>query len=211
MTIDVWSDVVCPFCYLGARHLQRAIDEFEHAAQIVIRHRAFELDPSARLHYDYPLAELVARKYSMSVEQAETSQRRLEAEAANLGMTWNMKAAQHTNTFDAHRLIAHAAAHHCAAEVSESLFRAYFCEGLLVSDPSVLVAVGAAHGLADVNELLSSDRYASEVRDDESRAMDLGIGGVPAFLIDEKFLVTGAQPPEQLLSVLQRAWARRAA
>ena len=104
--IDIWSDVVCPFCYLGSRQLAGALEQFEHQQDVVLRHRAFELDPHAKLAYDRPLAELVAAKYAIPVSQVHTMHDRLLSDAAALGMTWNLDGAQPTNTFDAHRLIA---------------------------------------------------------------------------------------------------------
>jgi len=100
-TIDIWSDVVCPFCYLGQRQLAGALEQFEHRDDVVIAHHAFELDPRAKFSYDRPLAELVARKYDMPVERAESLHHQLETEAAALGMTWSLSSAQPTNTFDA--------------------------------------------------------------------------------------------------------------
>src|SRR5580704_8505651 len=98
--IDLWSDVVCPFCYLGTRQLDEALQRFEHRDDVVIRHRAFELDPHAKLAYDRPLAELVAAKYGIPVSQVHTMHERLLANAESLGMTWSLETAQPTNTFD---------------------------------------------------------------------------------------------------------------
>jgi predicted DsbA family dithiol-disulfide isomerase len=182
--IDLWSDVVCPFCYLGSRRLAVALEQFDHRADVVVRHRAFELDPHAKLAYDRPLAELVAAKYAIPVSQVHTMHDRLLASAEALGMTWSLDTAQPTNTFDAHRVIALASTQGLGDEMSQRLFRAYFSE---------------------------SDAFSAEVRTDENDALELGITGVPSFLMDSKFMVSGAQGPVQILDVLQRAWARRAA
>jgi predicted DsbA family dithiol-disulfide isomerase len=209
--IDLWSDVVCPFCYLGARQLQLALDRFENDDDVVIRHRAFELDPKAPTDYDLSLPELLAKKYSMPIERAKALNDRLEKEASVLGMTWSMKEARPTNTFDAHRVIALSVTQNLDQVMSERLFRAYFCEGQLVSDHVVLTALANEVGVVGAEELWSSDAFSSAVRADEDDARELGISGVPSLLLDEKFMVVGAQGADQILDVLQRAWARRAA
>lgn len=209
--IDLWSDVVCPFCYLGSRQLATALDQFDHRADVVVRHRAFELDPHAKLAYDRPLAELVAAKYAIPVSQVHTMHDRLLASAEALGMTWSLDTAQPTNTFDAHRVIALASSQGLGDEMSQRLFRAYFSDGQLVSDHETLRSLGEDVGVRDVAALWGSDAFTAEVRADESGALELGITGVPSFLMDSKFMVSGAQGTEQILDVLERAWARRAA
>jgi predicted DsbA family dithiol-disulfide isomerase len=209
--IDIWSDVVCPFCYLGTRQLAEALVRFEHRDGVVLRHRAFELDPRAQLAYDRPLAELVAAKYAIPVSQVHTMHERLVSNAEALDMTWSLDSAQPTNTFDAHRVIALASSQGLGDEMSERLFRAYFSEGELVSDHARLSEMARQVGVSDVDELWTSDSYADVVRADEAVANELGITGVPSMLMDSKFMVSGAQGPDQILDVLQRAWARRAA
>lgn len=207
--IDVWSDVVCPFCYLGARQLSSALERFEHRENVQVRHRAFELDSSAPRDYNLSLPELLAKKYSMPVERARTLNDRLEGEASALGLTWSMKDARPTNTFDAHRVIALASSQGKSSAMSERLFRAYFSEGLLVSDQATLTSLADEVGIDDVSSLWTSERFAQEVRADEAEAMELGITGVPSLLIDEKFMVVGAQGGDHILDVLTRAWSRR--
>jgi predicted DsbA family dithiol-disulfide isomerase len=209
--IDLWSDVVCPFCYLGSRQLEAALTLFEHRDDVVIRHRAFELDPHAQLAYDRPLAELVAAKYAIPVSQVHTMHERLEANAEALGLTWALERAQPTNTFDAHRVIALAESQGAGEVVSDRLFRAYFSEGELISDHQRLSDLANEVGVGDVDTLWDSDAFVDVVRADEATAQELGITGVPCFLMDSKFMVSGAQGTEQILDVLRRAWARRAA
>jgi len=209
--IDIWSDVVCPFCYLGTRQLAEALERFEHREDVVLRHRAFELDPRARLADDRPLAEMVAAKYAIPVSQVHAMHERMERDAQSLGMAWSLETAQPTNTFDAHRVIALASSQGLGDETSERLFRAYFSEGDLVSDHARLNELAREVGVSDVGSLWESDAFTDVVRADEVAAQELGITGVPSFLIDSKFMVTGAQGSEQILDVVQRAWARRAA
>jgi predicted DsbA family dithiol-disulfide isomerase len=207
--VDVWNDVVCPFCYLGTRQLSVALEGFDHRDEVILRHRAFELDPQAPAHYDLPLDELLAAKYSMPPERARSLHARLESDAAALGMTWSLNQAQPSNTFDAHRLIALANTQDLGGPMSERLFRAYFSEGLLLSDRDTLDALGTDVGVSGVAGLWDGEASSTDVRDDETQANELGITGVPTLLIDNNFKVVGAQGSDQILDVLTRAWARR--
>lgn len=209
--IDVWSDVVCPFCYLGSRQLALALEGFEHRELVHIRHHAFELDRNARTHKDKSLSELVAAKYSMPVERATALHERLSAQGAELGIALNFDRAIPTNTFDAHRLIALATSQGMGHEMSERLFRAYFTDGELISDHEQLLSYASDVGVVGAADMLATDAFTTEVREDEDTAEELGISGVPSLLLDEKFMVVGAQGAEQILDVLRRAWARRTA
>jgi predicted DsbA family dithiol-disulfide isomerase len=210
-SIDVWSDVVCPFCYLGSRQLDLALEGFEHRDDVIITHHAFELDPTTPLVVERSLDEIVAAKYALPVEHAREQHRRLEAQAASLGVTMNFDRARATNTFDAHRLIALASTRGLGDAMAKRLFRAYFGEGRLISDHDQLDELAHEVGVDDASRLWTGDAYASDVRSDEAAAQDLGISGVPAFVVDRKFMVMGAQGAEKILDVLQRAWERRAA
>ncbi len=210
-SIDIWSDVICPFCYLGSRQLAFALETFEHRDDVVVNHHAFELDPHTPKDLATSLAQLVADKYAMPVEQAEVLHHRLEAQALELGMTWSLATAKPTNTFDAHRLIALASTQGLSDEMSERLFAAYFSEGLLISDHERLSELANDVGVTDASSLWATDAYSLDVRADESAAQELGVTGVPAILIDNKFLVLGAQGTEKIADVLRRAWERRAA
>jgi predicted DsbA family dithiol-disulfide isomerase len=178
---------------------------------VELRHRAFELDPNAKLHYDASLEELVAQKYSMPVSNVQTMHVRMQGEARQLGMEWSLDKAQPTNTFDAHRVIALASTQELANEMSERLFRAYFCDGELISDHQKLAELAGDVGVTGVDELWTGDGFTADVREDEAAAQELGISGVPCLLLDGKFMVVGAQGSEQILDVLRRAWSRRAA
>lgn len=210
-SIDIWSDVVCPFCYLGSRQLVLALELFEHRGDVVLRHHAFELDPKSPASLDRPLDELVAEKYAIPIERARELHHRLESQAEELGMSWSFARAKPANTFDAHRLIALAASQGLSDEMSERLFRGYFCEGLTLSDHAQLNELAREVGVLDAALLWDTEAFARDVRSDEASAQELGITGVPALLIDNKFMVVGAQGVDHVLDVLRRAWARRAA
>ena len=211
LTIDLWSDVICPFCYLGRRQLTLALEQFEHRENVVIQHRAFELDPHSPANFDATLDELVAAKYSLPVEGAHAMHERMEQNAKALDMTWSLAIARPTNTFDAHRAIALAATQGLADQLSERIFRAYFCEGELLSDRSRLSDLAGEVDVTGVDEMWSGDDFSTTVRADEAAAHELGITGVPSMLVDGRFMIMGAQGAERMLDVLTRAWARRAA
>jgi predicted DsbA family dithiol-disulfide isomerase len=207
--IECWSDVTCPFCYLGKRRLDLALARFPHGDECVVVPRAFELDPHARPRYSQPLVELLAHKYGMPLDRAAAFHRQLEHQAAELHMTWSMEACQPSHSFDAHRLVAHAATAGRASETLERLFAAYFSEGRLLSDHHTLVELGDEVGLTGVEAMLASDDHTDEVRRDEAEAEERGVAGVPHLLIDGRFAVAGAREVDELVDVLERAWRRR--
>jgi len=209
--VDVWSDVVCPFCYLGSRMFTVALGEFEHRGHVVVRHRAFELDPRSATSYDLSLNELVAQKYGISVERARSINERLEAQAFTLQMTWALRDAKVTNSFDAHRLIALAQSQGLGDQMNERLFRAYFSEGRHVGDHDTLSTLATDVGVIGADDLWRSDQYSLDVRCDEREAQELGISGVPTMLLDGTFMIVGAQGADAMLDALRRAWARRSA
>jgi predicted DsbA family dithiol-disulfide isomerase len=213
MRVDIWSDVVCPWCYLGKRRFESAVSAFEHAPDIQIRWRSFELDPHAPAVREGDPAARLASKYGLSVEQARAAQDRLTALAAAEGLRYRLDRTRPGNTFDAHRLIHLAGERGIQDRVKEGLLAAYLCDGQPIGDPDALLTVATSAGLdsVEVNELLDGDGYADEVRADEREAREREITGVPFFLIDGAFSIPGAQESETVLAVLRRAWARREA
>ena len=209
LVLDLWADVVCPFCNLGRHQLADALARFEHADEVVLIHRAFELDPSLPAVPALSNPEMLAEKYSISLEQVAEMHARLEAQAATHGMTWSLAATRPANTFDAHRLIAFAATQGRAEAMLDALYHAHFSEARLVSDHAVLDEIAKAVGVTGSAELWSGDDFAGEVRRDEARASQLGLRGVPALVLDSAFLVSGAQGADAFYEALNRAWARR--
>jgi predicted DsbA family dithiol-disulfide isomerase len=209
LSVDVWADVVCPFCYLGSQQLARAIEHFAHSVNVT--HHAFELDPSAPASSDQSLDELLATKYQMPVERARALHRRLEAQGKELGVDFSFDTVRRANSFDAQRVIALASSQSRGDAMSARLFRAYFSDGLLISDRAQLGSLANEVGVVDVDELWQTDAFVAEVRADESRAHELGISGVPAILIDQRVMVLGAQGVEEITDALREAWASRAA
>lgn len=211
--IDIWSDIVCPFCYIGKRHMELALEGFEHRDDVEIVWHSFELDPTIEREATGTLVEKIASKYGISREQSEQSQRDVEARAAEVGLVFNWRGAKYGNTFDAHRLIHLAAAHGLATEAETRLMRAYFVEGVQIGDRTELQRLGEEIGLSadDVRTVLNSNDYEDAVHSDEAAAQQLGIGGVPFFVLDNKYGISGAQPVELFSQALEQAWNERGA
>ncbi|WP_313565576.1 DsbA family oxidoreductase [Mobilicoccus sp.] len=214
MKIDIWSDIVCPFCYIGRTHLEKAIEAFEHGEDLrrdlqIVWH-SFELDPTYAKGNATPLVELVAKKYGVTPEQAARQHEAMHAQAAAVGLDFRWEQARYGNTFDAHRVghLAARAGRDIADAYELRLMKAYFTDGLLVEDPAVIRELAVEVGLAeaDVRRVLESDEFAAEVRADEEAARRLGITGVPFFVFDEKYAVSGAQPVEVFVRALNTAW-----
>lgn len=212
MLVEIWSDVVCPWCYIGKRRFEAALAEFEHADQVEIRWRSFELDPRAPFRRARTMAEHLAAKYGMSVPEAEDRLESLNRLAEKDGLQYDLAKTQGGNTFDAHRLIHLGYSRDSATggSVKEALLKAYFTDLKPISEPDVLVEVGVAAGLdrQDVEQLLESGRFSDEVRADEANAAALGCTGVPFFVFDRAFAVPGAQDTDTFLVTLRRAWGR---
>jgi predicted DsbA family dithiol-disulfide isomerase len=211
--VDIWSDVVCPWCYLGKRRFEAALEQFEHREQVEVTWHAFELDPEAPRRPEGTLAESLAAKYGMSLEDAEASHRNLTEMAAAEGLEYHFERAQRGNTFDAHRLIRLALDQGRQDEMKERLLRAYLTEGEPIGDRDTLARLATDVGIGEeaARAALAGGRYSSEVRGDEHTAGRLGIRGVPFFVLDRRYGVSGAQPADVLLEALNTAWAAREA
>jgi predicted DsbA family dithiol-disulfide isomerase len=209
--VEIWSDIACPWCYIGKRRFEAALERFEHRDQVRVTWRSFELDPDAPPERQGDLAARLAEKYGMSVEQARASQQNLTDMAAGEGLTYHFDQARSGSTFDAHRIVALAREHGLQDEMKERLLSAYFTEGELVSDPDTLIRLASEVGVPAeaVRETLASERFAEEVRDDELTARRLGISAVPTFVVDRALGASGAHPAEQLLALLQQGWEQQ--
>ncbi|ANS73316.1 disulfide bond formation protein DsbA [Paenibacillus yonginensis] len=208
MNIEIWSDYMCPFCYIGKRRLETAIQRFGHHEEIAIRFRSFELNPQAEVNSGKSIAEELAAKFGVSVEQAKAMNEQMTANARTAGLTYNMETMVPTNSFDALRLTHWAASLGKMKEMSERLFSAVFTESKSIADHEVLAELASEVGLSreEAKQVLEGDAYAAEVRMDEEEAGKLGITGVPFFVFDRKFAVSGAQPEEVFMQALQKAW-----
>lgn len=211
MTVEVWSDVVCPWCCIGKAHLEQALSEFDHAVDVEVVWRSYELDPDAPAIRNESIAEQLAVKYGEDSDEISAMLDSVTKRAAGLGLDFRFDQARSGNTLDAHRLLHLAKARGLQAELKARLFAAYFTEGEAIGDPATLERLAIQAGLepGEVREVLGSDLFADDVRADEAEARELQVSGVPFFVFDRRLAVPGAQPPDRLLGALQQAWALR--
>jgi len=209
MKIEVWSDIFCPFCYIGKRKFEIALEEFSRKDEVEVVYKSFELNPNAAKSYDVDIHSLIASKYGISYEKAKINNDNIVEQAAEVGVTFNFDTLVPTNSFDAHRMIHFAAQYGKMKEMTEALFAAYFTDSKDVSDKETLANIAVVIGLDKEEALkaLNSDAYGKEVRADEEEGSQLGVNSVPFFVFNRKFAVSGAQSPETFLSVLEKAFA----
>ena len=212
MHVEIWSDIACPWCYVGKRRFEAALAAYEHRDEVQVTWRSFELDPSAPREREHDGATHLAEKYGTTRDEALAMHARMTETAAAESLEFRFDIARGGNTFDAHRLVHLAASHGLQDAMEERLMRAYLTEGEVIGDPAVLERLAIEVGLPEdeVRDTLATDRYAAEVREDEATARGLGISAVPFFVIDRRFGLAGAQPPEVLGEGLRRAWEARA-
>lgn len=209
MQVEIWSDVICPWCYIGKRRFETALANFAHRESVNVTWRSFELDPNAPLQYRGTLEEMLSHKYGVSPQEAAAMNARVTAIAREAGLEYHLARARPGNTFDAHRLLHFAAERQLGDRATERIMHGYFSEELAVGDHAALARLAPEFGIAESEALalLESDAYSDAVRADEARAAGFGITGVPFFVFDEKTGISGAQPVEAFAEALQQAWA----
>jgi len=207
MKIEIWSDINCPFCYMGKRNLEHALQEFPQKDEVEVVWKSFELDPYAEVDPQEDLYEKLSSKYGRLREWAVEMSQNVTERAAELGLNYDLDSTIPTNSLDAHRLLHLAAKHGLQDEAKERLLAAYFTEGKHIGKQETLQQIGETIGLdaTTVRNMLTSDEFKEEVRKDEAEAQKLGIRGVPFFVINRKYGISGAQPAEVLLQALQQA------
>ena len=202
--VEVWADFVCPWCYIGKRRLDLAME----ATGIVlpVRHRAFQLDPQARTEGELA-SDMLARKYSVSPDQAQAMQQNVSDVAASVGLEYHLDRTLTGNTRDAHRLVQWAQSRGDASNLIDAIYRAYFTDGLPVFTPDDLVPIAEAQGYDgdEVRRVLASGEWWTEVMEDQQEASALGANGVPFFVLDRRLGISGAQPAEVFESALRQA------
>lgn len=208
MKVEIWSDVACPWCYIGKRHFESALAQFPQHEQVEIVWRSYQLDPSAPQDSTQTTTEALAKKFGGS-EKVKMMHERVTQVAAEAGLEYHLDNAIYDNTFDAHRLIHFAAHKNLQGEAKERLLKAHFTEGAAVANIDELVRLGSEIGLDadEVRAALESDAYADDVKADFQRGRMFGVQGVPFFAIDEKYGISGAQPTEVFTEVLEKAWS----
>ncbi|MCC8410102.1 DsbA family oxidoreductase [Mucilaginibacter sp. UR6-1] len=204
MRVDIWSDIVCPFCYIGKRRFENALEGFDDKVEIVWH--SYQLDPEAKYEEGQTLDQYLSKRKGLPLEKASEMNAYVTAQAAELGLNYNLDTAKIANTLDAHRLLHLAAKYGKQNEVKETLLAAYFTEGKNISDAETLVNTGQKHGLDadEVRRALNEDAYKQDVEEDIYHARQIGVQGVPFFVFNNKYAVSGAQPTELFKQVLDK-------
>ena len=212
MQVEIWSDVVCPFCYIGKRKLEAALEQLPQRDRVEVAWRSFQLGPDTRTDPTRNAIQNLAEKKGWTLEFTQQAVADVSNRAKAVGLTFNYEQTKVANTFDAHRLAHYAASRGKGNEFEEALFRAYFVDGQNVGDHDTLASLASGIGLpeGEAREVLSTGRFADDVRRDLQTAAQFGINAVPCFVLDRKYAVSGAQDSAVLLQALQRAlseWA----
>lgn len=208
LKIQIWSDVMCPFCYIGKRKIEEALSLFENKEAVVIEWKSFQLDPNFVATPNESIVDHLAEKYRRDTDWAQSMIDNMTINAKNSGLDFHFEKAILANSRNAHRLLHLAKKHQLSNEVKELLFKAYLTDGLNVNDWKTLQEIGQKVGLPmeEINQLIDTDSYINEVRQDQQEAQALGVTGVPFFVFDNKYAVSGAQPTEIFLKTLEKAW-----
>lgn len=210
LSVDIWSDLACPWCYIGKRRWEQALARFPHRDQVAVRWRSFELNPGAPAQSDpaQSYAQRLAGKYGSSLAHAQQRIDQMVAVAAAEGLPFDFERIRPGNSFDAHRLLHLAHAHGLQDALKERLLRGYLCEGAPIGSPAALLQLATEAGLepGEAQALLAGDAHAAAVRGDEREAQQLGVSGVPFFRIGAHYAVSGAQPADLFLHALEQAW-----
>lgn len=213
MRVEIWSDIACPWCYVGKARFEKALDAFPHRDEVEVVHRSFELDPGRAKGDIQPVLTMLTKKYGMSEAQAQAGEENLGTQAAAEGLEYRTRDRDHGNTFDMHRLLHLAKEQGRQDELIGLFYRANFAEERSVfGDDERLVELAVAAGIAadDARRVLADpSAYADEVRADEREAAELGANGVPFFVLDRTYGVSGAQPAEVFGQALAQAWGDR--
>ena len=208
MKVDIWSDVRCPFCYIGKRKFEKALARFPQKDKVEVEWHSFELDPGIKTQTGTHIHDYLAQRKNITTDASVKLHKQVTATAKEVGLDYNFDKAVIANSFDAHRLIQLAKLNGLGDAAEERLFKAYFTEGKDISDHLTLIILGDEIGLNGklVKQMLDSDAFSDEVRYDERQARELGINGVPFFVMNDRYGVSGAQQPEVFLQTLERAW-----
>jgi predicted DsbA family dithiol-disulfide isomerase len=208
MKIEIWSDVACPWCYIGKRRFEAALSEFPHRDSVEVTWRSYQLDPSLPEHYDGTELEYLSTRKGMAADQVSQMFDHVAAQAKGEGLDFRFDRIVVANSFKAHRLIHLAAAHGVQDAAKERLLSGHFEQGKDIGSTEYLTSLALELGLdaAEVAELFASDKFAEDVRQDFADARALGISGVPFFVIDRKFGLSGAQPVETFRQALEQGW-----
>lgn len=208
MKIEVWSDFVCPFCYIGKRRLEQALEEFGHQDKIDVSFKSFELQPHLPSDKNVSIHEMLAKKMNATPEQAKAMNQQVIASAATVGLDYQFDEMKQTNTLDAHRLVKYADSVGKGGELTERLLSAHFLESKFLGEDEALLDLAAEVGLnrEEVSKILFSSDYLDAVRMDQQEGQQLGVQGVPFFVFNRKYAISGAQPHDAFVQTLKKVW-----
>ncbi|MEU6881190.1 DsbA family oxidoreductase [Streptomyces sp. NPDC046712] len=213
MRVEIWSDIACPWCYIGKARFEKGLAAFAHRDEIEVVHRSFELDPNRPKGDTAPVIDMLAKKYGRTLEEARAMEAHVASNAHSEGLGYRTEGRDHGNTFDIHRLLHLAKERGRQNELLDLAYRANFAEERSVFDAETLVRLGVEAGLdeAEVRSVLADENaYADAVRADEREAAELGANGVPFFVLDRRYGISGGQPAEVFTQALEQAWQGRA-
>lgn len=208
MKIEVWSDYVCPFCYIGKRRLEEAIESTGFGDKVEVVFKAYELDPNSPATSDKMMVEVLAEKYNTTVEEAKNMTGNVVEQAKTVNLAYDFENLRPANTFSAHRLAKLAEQEGVGAEMAEKLLESYFVEAQQIGTHDVLLKIAEEVGISPrrAKEVLESEEFAADVKKDIEEAGQIGVQGVPFFVIDRKYAISGAQPAETFANALQKAF-----
>lgn len=208
MKVEIWSDVMCPFCYIGKRRFENALKDFGYPDQVKVVWRSFQLNPDMETDPDTNINEYLAEAKGWSLEQAQQMNQRVTNMAADEGLEYNMDQAIVANSYDAHRLVQFAKDRGKGDEMEEALFKAYFTEGKNTADHDTLIDLAESVGIdpTEAASILQGEKYSNAVDHDIQLAKNINITGVPFFLFDRRFAISGAQETEAFLKALKQTW-----
>jgi predicted DsbA family dithiol-disulfide isomerase len=208
MKIELWSDFACPFCYIGKKRFEQALETFPHKDNVEVVLKAYQLDPNAPKTMTKSAAETFAKGHRMSVDQAKQRFDMFQTQAKTVGLTYNYDIIQMTNSFDAHRIAKWASKYGKEYELTGRLMKAYFTDGLNIADTDTLVKLVGEVGLKEdeARSVLESNQYADQVKAEINEGRQIGVQGVPFFVLNRKYGVSGAQPVEYFTQVLEKLW-----
>lgn len=206
--IELWSDFACPFCYIGKTRFENALNKFAHKDVVEVVYKAYQLNPYAPKAMKGTTAEAFASSHGMTAEKAKERFKMFTEHAKTLGLQYNYDIIQMTNTFDAHRIAKYANTKGMESKVTTRFMKAYFSEGKNLADKLVLMELSKELGLnlSEVESVLDSELYASEVKAQMSESLDVGVQGVPFFVLNRKYAISGAQPEEYFSNALELVW-----
>jgi predicted DsbA family dithiol-disulfide isomerase len=208
MKIELWSDFACPFCYIGKKRFEQALNAFPHKDQVEVIYKSYQLNPNAPKVMKKSAAESFASGHGMTVAQAKQRFDMFKQQAQTVGLTYDYDKIQMTNSFDAHRLAKWANQFGLEEVLTDRLMKAYFTDGLNIADPKTLVSLAEEVGLdkAQAEKIISSKEYGNQVKNEITEGRQIGVQGVPFFVLNRKYGISGAQPVEYFAQALNQLW-----